>query len=153
MRIKNLLGLINKSTLRYVLVEISKLLAPFAPFLAESAYQTLTEGNAKESVHLEDYSEGESELLNDTLLSDMKKVREICSLGLTIRDTRRIKVRQPLAKAFVSISDPAMQEIIQGELNVKEIEYVEKPKLGRPQFEEEYVVTSASEPTQAVFIT
>jgi isoleucyl-tRNA synthetase len=114
------------SVLKYVLLELTKLLAPFAPFLTESVYLTLTNGKVKESVHLEDYPVPDMNLLDVDLISNMTMVRKICSLGLNIRDEKRIKVRQPLSKAFVSVSDPSMQEIIKNELNVKEIEYIER---------------------------
>lgn len=108
------------NTLHYVLIEISKLLAPFAPFISESGYLTLCP-NGKESVHLEEYPIFDEKYLDENLLSDMDTVREICSLGLNIRDENRLKVRQPLSKAYVPISQPEMQDIIKGELNVKEV--------------------------------
>ncbi len=111
-------------TLNYVLLEISKLIAPFAPFMAESVYQTLSP--SKESVHLEDFPIFDASLFDENILSEMKKVREICSLGLNIRDENRLKVRQPLAKVYVPLSDLEMQDIVKGELNVKEV--VDSPK-------------------------
>ena len=111
------------NTLHYVLLEISKLLAPFAPFISESAYATLIQEDAKESVHLEDYPVLDEKLLDEKLLTDMDMVRAVCSLGLNIRDENRLKVRQPLSKAYIPISDSKMQEIVKGELNVKEVEY------------------------------
>ncbi len=120
-------------TLHYVLLELAKLMAPFAPFLAESVYATLAMGvieGAKESVHLEDYPVVNEELLDTTLISEMEKVRNICSLGLNIRDENRLKVRQPLAKAYVPVEDEKMQEIVKGELNVKEVVYTKKPQEG-----------------------
>ncbi len=108
------------NTLHYVLIEISKLLAPFAPFISESGYLTLqTQG--KESVHLEEYPVFNKELLDEKLNMDMEIVRNICSIGLNIRDEKRLKVRQPLSKAYVPISDLEMLDIIKGELNVKEV--------------------------------
>jgi isoleucyl-tRNA synthetase len=109
-------------TLRYILVEISKLLAPFAPFLAESAYQTLV-SDENESVHLEDFPTMDESKLEEKLLADMDSIRRICSLGLNIRDENRIKVRQPLAQALVPVEDVELQEIVKGELNVKEVTY------------------------------
>lgn len=108
------------NTLQFVLIEISKLLAPFAPFISESAYLTLnTKG--KESVHLEEYPILNEELLDEKLNIDMEMVRNICSIGLNIRDENRLKVRQTLSKAYVPISDLEMLDIIKGELNVKEV--------------------------------
>jgi isoleucyl-tRNA synthetase len=110
------------NTLHFVLISISKLIAPFAPFLAESIYQTLV-GDGSESVHLEDYPLFEKELLDEKLIKDMQLVREICSMGLNIRDENHLKVRQPLSIAYVPISDKDMLEIVKGELNVKEVKY------------------------------
>ncbi|KKP90071.1 MAG: Isoleucine-tRNA ligase [candidate division WS6 bacterium GW2011_GWC1_36_11] len=109
------------------MVEISKLLAPFAPFLAESAYQTLV-SSKKESVHLEDFSVVDESKLDEELLTDMDNIRKICSLGLNIRDENRIKVRQPLAQAFIPVEDSELQEIVKGELNVKEAIYSKEAK-------------------------
>lgn len=108
-------------TLHFVLLETSKLLAPFAPFISESAYATLVKEDVKESVHLEEYPQLNEKLLDEKLLTDMDTVRAICSFGLNIRDENRLKVRQPLSRAYVPISDTQMQEIIKGELNVKEV--------------------------------
>ena len=113
------------NTLYIVLVQISKLLAPFAPFISESGYLSLAV-NRKESVHLEDYPVADDKYINKQLLEDMNVVREICSLGLNIRDENRIKLRQPLSVAYVPIKDRQMQEIIKGELNVKEVVFSEK---------------------------
>ena len=108
------------STLAYVLVEISKILAPFAPFISELVYQTVV-SNGKESVHLEKYPEFNSQLYDENLLKEMEVVRAICSIGLNIRDESRLKVRQPLSTAFVPQLSKEMLDIVKGELNVKEI--------------------------------
>ena len=118
------------NTLYYVLLEYTKLMAPFAPFISESVYQTLTDANLKESVHLEDYPFGMDEYLNQTLLDSMEEVREVCSLGLNIRDENRIKVRQPLGIAYAHVNDVELQDIVKGELNVKTVNYSEKPVEG-----------------------
>ncbi len=109
-------------TLQFVLLEISKLLAPFAPFLSETAFQTLKTNNNKESVHLEDYPTTNEKFLDEKLLNDMAVIRGVCSLGLNIRDENRLKVRQPLAKAYVPVESSELLEIVKGELNVKEVE-------------------------------
>ncbi|MDX9738964.1 MAG: isoleucine--tRNA ligase [Candidatus Dojkabacteria bacterium] len=114
------------STLHFVLLEISKLMAPFAPFISESAYQTLANGfvpSAIESVHLEDFPLSNEEILDKELLVSMSKVRDICSLGLNIRNEKKLKVRQPLSKAYIPLKEKEMMEIVKGELNVKEVVY------------------------------
>lgn len=116
-------------TLYYVLVEISKVLAPFAPFISESVYLTLVE-NGKESVHLEEYPVFNPKYLDENLLKEMEKVRMICSLGLNIRDENRLKVRQPLSKAYVPSLTKEMLDIVKGELNVKEVEICKEVAKG-----------------------
>jgi isoleucyl-tRNA synthetase len=117
-------------TLNFVLLELAKLLAPFTPFLSESVYNTLATGNSLESVHLEDYPEFSEEVYSEELVEKMSKVREICSYGLKIRDENRLKLRQPLSKAYTAIEDKEFQEIIKAELNVKEIEYSKESVSG-----------------------
>lgn len=117
-------------TLNYVLLEVGKVLAPFSPFLSESVYQTLVYDNSLESVHLEDYPEFNQEMYDEELLENMESVRQICSYGLKIRDENRLKLRQPLSKAYTSIEDDSLKQIIKAELNVKEIETSKKPVEG-----------------------
>lgn len=110
-------------TLHYVLVMLSKVMAPFTPFLAEELYQKLTGG---ESVHLLDWPEVGH--VNDLVLSEMSTVRDLISQGLSQRAEAGIKVRQPLGSAQVSLSFDAMlpekielKNILLDELNLKEI--------------------------------
>jgi isoleucyl-tRNA synthetase len=114
-------------TLYYVLLELTKILAPFAPFLCESVYLSIVD-EPKESVHLEDFPEVNIAEIDEELLSNMEKVREVCSLGLKIRDENRLKVRQPLSEVYIPIKDMEMIEIVKGELNVKDVKYSESPK-------------------------
>lgn len=107
-------------TLHYVLVQLSQILAPFTPFLAEELYQKLTGG---ESVHLLDWPEPGH--INELVLGDMAFVREVISEGLAQRAQEGIKVRQPLNS--VSVYDEhnrltdEFKEIIAEELNVKQV--------------------------------
>lgn len=112
-------------TLHYVLVQISLLLAPFTPFLAEELYQKMTGG---ESVHLLDWPE--SGHVNELIIADMNFIREAITTGLAERAQQGIKVRQPLKSATVwnafntAEAGENLQdylEIIREELNVKEI--------------------------------
>ena len=110
-------------TLHYVLLQLSLLLAPFTPFLAEELFLKLTGGELGESVHLLDWpSEGR---VNELALADMAKVRELINQGLSQRAAAGIKVRQPLAKvtlAGVPDLSADLQEIVAEELNVKQVE-------------------------------
>jgi isoleucyl-tRNA synthetase len=113
-------------TLYYVLVQLSKALAPFTPFLAEELYQKLTN---EESVHLIDWPH--SGHVNELIVDRMAKVREVINQGLSQRAKERLKVRQPLAAVNVyglpSIEE-SMSEIIAEELNVKKVTLVPQSK-------------------------
>ncbi len=107
---------------KYVLKELSKVLAPFMPFLAESLYLRLRDGGDSISVHLDNWPKVNRQV-NDNLLSSMQKAREIVSNVLMQREKVSIKVRQPLYKLYVNTDlDTEILEIIKDEVNVKEIE-------------------------------
>lgn len=106
-------------TLHYVLVELSMVLAPFTPFLAEELYQKLTGG---ESVHLLNWPEAGQ--VNELIVDEMTRVREAINQGLSQRAKEKLKVRQPLAavKVFgLPDLDQDMIDIIADELNVKKV--------------------------------
>jgi len=120
------------STLYTVLLSFSKVSAPAIPFMSENIYRTLNKfsaGNAQESVHLEDFPEYDNDFiaLNQGLLEDMRKVRELVSCGLSIRSDRKISVRQPLGTVAVSGMEKLPEDLsalVLDELNVKEVQYV-----------------------------
>lgn len=91
-------------TLYAALVQFTKTFAPQMAFVTEELYQNLVVGvlpTAKESVHLEDYPVVTEEMIDHQLLSEMELTRQVCTLGQSIRVTHGLKVRQPLAKAYV----------------------------------------------------
>lgn len=112
-------------TLHYVLVQLSLILAPFMPFLAEELYRKLTGG---ESVHLLDWPE--SGHVNDLIVDEMARLRDLITLGLSQRAEAGIKVRQPLRSATVSCAANAFEDrqffesILLEELNLKEVKFV-----------------------------
>ncbi len=114
-------------TLYQVLIEVSKLMAPFAPFLAEEIFTNL---NGQESVHLEDYPQFTEELIDEKLEKEMKTVVEMVSLGRAARNNCQIKVRQTLQALFVPEQYKGlikrMEDLIKEEINVKEIKYISK---------------------------
>lgn len=120
-------------TLYEVLVELSKLVAPFVPFVAESMWRTLTEpvqGKVRESVHLCDYPTCDESRCDDVLVERMSVLREIASLGRSARMEAKLKVRQPLASVEVTLSSEKHvdwltdhDQIVREELNVKKIHY------------------------------
>jgi len=114
-------------TLYEVLVAISKLMSPFAPFLSEEIFTNLT---GKESVHLEEYPEFSEDLINTKLETEMKSVIDMVSLGRAARNTCQIKVRQTLQALYVPEKYRSlikrMESLIKEEINVKEIAYISK---------------------------
>lgn len=107
------------ATLHHVLVGLAKMMAPFAPFIAEEIYKNLT---GKESVHLTELPTGDRKHIDELLNDEMKAVREIVSEGLQLRAKAKIKVRQPLVSVTVKeLPQAELLEIIKDELNVKEV--------------------------------
>lgn len=123
------------STLYYVLIYLAKILAPFTPFLAEELYQKMTgagvvNSEIPESVHLLDWPE--AGVINEVVLGQMAKTREIITAGLAERMKKtefdaQIKVRQPLAKLVYAGEklDDFYEQIIMEEVNVKAVEHGE----------------------------
>jgi isoleucyl-tRNA synthetase len=105
-------------TLHYVLVQLSKVMAPFTPFLSEELYRKLTDG---ESVHLLDWPSPGN--IDEQLVKDMASVRTSITEGLALRAQASIKVRQPLASVTVPEVPESYTEIIAEELNVKEVRW------------------------------
>lgn len=105
-------------TLHYVLVQLSMILAPFTPFLAEELYQKLTGG---ESVHLLDWPK--AGLVNEQVIDDMHSLRTYVNEGLSLRAQNQIKVRQPLDSVTIPSNGLVFEfdEILKDELNVKEV--------------------------------
>lgn len=105
-------------TLSYTLVTLSKIMAPVMPFIAERVYQQI--GGNCESVHLDSWPEGGN--IDQALLSDMKDVRDMVSLGLMKRTESKINVKQPLLSVtFKKSVDKKYFDLICDELNVKEV--------------------------------
>ena len=123
-------------TLYECLVTISKLIAPFVPFLAEGIYQNLVcsvDPSSPESVHLCDWPEADPSLVDEALSADMALVREIVSVGRSARTDAKLKVRQPLSAVEVLLADHRQDEVvatyeslITEELNVKRAELAER---------------------------
>jgi isoleucyl-tRNA synthetase len=120
------------ATLYTVLVEFSKALAPFLPFLSEEIYQVLvreTQPDAPVSVHHCDYPVFDAALFDEALNAKMALARQAVVLGRGLRAERNIKNRQPLARLLVVARDAAaadglrsLEDLIRDELNVKSVE-------------------------------
>lgn len=113
------------STMRHVLLTLSKLLAPFTPFFAEELYAAA--GGEQESVHLEGWPEELGTGNGEQILGEMKEVRDVVSKALEARMAAGIKVRQPLARLSLGPvhgalkNNDALQQLVKDEVNVKEI--------------------------------
>jgi isoleucyl-tRNA synthetase len=106
-------------TLSDVLVTLSKLMAPFTPFIAEEIYKNLTE---EESVHRADYPVANESLIDEKLNRDMNEIRSIVTQGLQLRAEAKIKVRQPLSGISIKRGVSGdFETIMREELNVKSI--------------------------------
>ena len=110
-------------TLRFTLDASARMLAPFAPFLAERVYQIVRDADSPESVHLAAWPIEPGETAEDAkLIEDMQIVRSLASEGLKLRQQFNIKVRQPLASASVpGTLSPELRALLAEELNVKEV--------------------------------
>ena len=107
-----------------VLVGISKLIAPFAPFIADELYTKLT---GEESVHLAYFPEADMSLVCEKTEERMDLVRTLVTLARGTREKERIKVRQPLSEILVAGQYEALigdlVDLIKEELNVKEVAF------------------------------
>jgi len=113
----------STQTLYYVLFKLSKLMAPFTPFITEEIYLKMKK-NGKESVHLCDYPEVNLELINEELEKEMQEARDIVNLALAERQKVGIKVRQALSSLKVKdlkIDKEEIIDLIKDEVNVKEV--------------------------------
>jgi isoleucyl-tRNA synthetase len=106
-------------TTYYILVTLSKLLAPFTPFISEIMYMNLTKG---ESVHLENWPRPAGRI-NPKLISDMESVRLVVEKVHSERKDKQIPVRQPLSSFKTSHKrlGKNLEQLIKDEVNVKKI--------------------------------
>ena len=110
-----------------VMVGLSQLIAPFAPFISEEIYQNLT---GKESVHLSFFPKADEALIDEKAEERMDLVRTLVGLGRGTREKERIKVRQPLKEILVDgkyesiIGD--LTPLIKEELNIKDVLFESK---------------------------
>ena len=118
-------------TLYTALVTVAKLAAPMIPFMTEDIYRNLVcvnDPSAPESVHLCDFPVANPAYVDKQLEEDMEEVLKIVVMGRAARNTANIKNRQPIGTMFVkaekALSD-FYQEIIEEELNVKEVKFTD----------------------------
>ena len=122
------------STLYEVLMELSKVMAPFAPFLSEHLYQSLAQlaGQPAQpnSVHLCDYPEAEAVKVKPGLETAVERMQQVILLGRQKREEVKIGLRTPLSRLTIVNSDAALLEdmrslegYVRDELNVQSVEY------------------------------
>lgn len=114
-------------TLYTAIVTVSKLSAPFIPFMTDDIYQNLVvniDKTAPKSIHLCDYPVYNETWIDTKLEADMEEVLDIVVLGRACRNAANIKNRQPIGKMYVKASaelSAFYKEIIEDEMNVKEV--------------------------------
>lgn len=133
------------TTLYTVLSTLSKVIAPFVPFMAENIYQNLVRNfdeNAPLSVHLCDFPVADEKYIDEKLEKGMDDVLKVVVLGRAARNKANLKNRQPLKRLIYNGKTKLSQELqalIEDELNVKKLElsdgsaeyinYIVKPQL------------------------
>lgn len=131
-------------TLHECLFVVAQLMSPIAPFFADWLYHNLATPQSEkrnsnqmrfESVHLTELVKANRSAQNKDLEERMELAQKIASMVLSIRKKENIRVRQPLQRIQIPIIDPAFQQkieavkdLILGEVNVKQIEFVDESK-------------------------
>lgn len=123
-------------TLHSVLLTLSQLLAPFCPYITEAIYLNLV-GENHASVHLTDWPTARAlGGAEKGLLSKTRLLRQITSLGLSLRSEKKIKNRQPLSHATVAVPESLLRDcafaaedlrLLRQELNVKDLRFTNDP--------------------------
>lgn len=115
-------------TLYSVLKTLCKVMAPFAPFLSESVYQNLKGQASPTSVHLCDFPLPISSRVDSELEENMAVIQKLANMGHGLRKEHKLRVRQPLRKAWIMNTYGVFKEsilryasVLQDELNVKSI--------------------------------
>jgi isoleucyl-tRNA synthetase len=122
-------------TLYEVLMNVVKLIAPYAPFISEEIYQNLNKDTKCESVHHCSYpalSEEQQARIDTELEEKMSYAQQIVSAARALRNEAQIKVRQPLSELVIFVNSDkqkqqieAMNDLICEELNVKNIRFID----------------------------
>jgi isoleucyl-tRNA synthetase len=122
------------NTLYRVLTTLCRLLAPFVPFVTEVMYQNLVrsvDSDSPESVHHTDWPQADPAAVDEDLLARMALARQVVALGHSARNSKNVKLRQPLACALIHLEsgagelDEELLALVQDELNVKQVTFVD----------------------------
>jgi isoleucyl-tRNA synthetase len=151
------------NTLYECLVTLTKLMAPFTPFLAEELYRNLVgavNGDAPESVHLADFPVADESRIDTQLAEANKLAMKVSSLGRAARSKAGIKVRQPLEVNYIGVgterekraleNDSIMQMVLD-ELNVKSVEVKSFEEVGTFEGREGYTAVEEGGTNSAVY--
>ena len=116
-------------TLYEVIEKLSKLIAPFIPFMAERLHQYFIRPyfeKAEKSVHLEKFAKADKKRINVELSQKMRTVLNAANLARAARSSANIKIRQPLSKMYLAGCelDNDLIAVLADELNVKTVEIV-----------------------------
>ncbi len=111
-------------TLYSVLTTVARVVAPLLPFLAEEIWTGLTDDD---SVHLQTWPEADTLPVDDELVQAMDKLRDAASAALSLRDSRGLRIRQPLKRAVLAGDNvqglAELQALLADEINVKAVEF------------------------------
>ncbi len=121
-------------TLYKCLEAISVMISPIAPFFSERLFLDLNQVTHRynvESVHIMDMVKADESFINKDLEEKMELAQQITSMVLSLRKSTKIKVRQPLNKIMIPVSDPhiksqieAIEKLVLAEVNVKSLEFM-----------------------------
>jgi len=117
------------STMYEIFLGLSKLIAPFIPFITEEVYLNLKTDSMPESVHLCDYIEPDKKQIDNKLEEGMEKIRALVEVGRALRSKVGIKVKYPLSSATLvcekKIEDSIknLLDLLNEEINVKKIAF------------------------------
>ena len=118
------------ATLYNVLLRLSKIAAPFTPFIAEAIYQNLRTDDLPASVHLCDFPQADASRRDLALEAQMDEAIKVVELGRQVRTLYDLKVRQPLRRIVIVCHDKkrleligALKNVIADELNVREMDF------------------------------
>lgn len=116
-------------TLYTVLLTLTKVAAPFVPYISEAIYRELKTEKMAESVHLCEFPAYDAQARDEELEKEVEAAQAAVSLGHALRKEYKLKVRQPLMKAHLITSNKELlhalekqRHLIADELNVKEVE-------------------------------
>jgi isoleucyl-tRNA synthetase len=117
------------SSMYDIFLGLSKILAPFIPFITEEIYQNLKSKQMPESIHLCDYLQPDIKAIDNNLEQGMEQIRELVEMGRALRSKIGIKVRYPLQNLTIVCSKEIENSIknllglLEEEINVKAISF------------------------------